>query len=31
MISKSLSDTVKKYCCEDFSLIENYEEAVKNF
>lgn len=22
--------TVKKYCCEDISLIENYEEAVNS-
>lgn len=21
---------VKKYCCEDITLIENYEEAVKS-
>lgn len=27
MISES---TVKKYCCEDISLIENYEEAVNS-
>lgn len=28
MISKKLLDGERKYCCEDLSKIENYQQAI---
>lgn len=31
MLGKRCLINVKRYCCEDISLIENYNEAISNF